>query len=68
LFFKAAKVGPVTRDMFGRPVGDKSLRKRALNADGTRDAVGSAGTAVRYKFQTGVTDAVRRTVRVQDLL
>jgi chromosome transmission fidelity protein 18 len=64
----AAPVGPapVTRDMFGRPVGDSS-RKRILGSHGSA-APGSAGAAVRYKFQEGVTNAVRRTVRIQDLL
>lgn len=61
---------PTSRDMFGRPVGDPS-RKRMLCRETSVTTSASANkpaNAVRFKFQEGVTDAVRRTVRVQDLL
>jgi chromosome transmission fidelity protein 18 len=59
--------GPVSRGMFGRPVGDK-LRKRILGSHGPAVPEAVCPVAVRYKFQEGVTNAVRRTVRIQDLL
>lgn len=59
--------GSVNRDMFGRPVGDTS-RKRILGSHGSAASDSAGPVAVRYKFQEGVTNAVRRTVRIQDLL
>lgn len=59
--------------MFGRVVTAAPARKRKDAPSGG----GSGGTSaaepetvqqVRYKYHEGVTNAVRRTVRVQDLL
>jgi hypothetical protein len=49
----------VLRDMFGRPLPPKPSRKRAAAEGG--------GPLLRFKFHEGLTNAVRRTVRVQDL-
>ena len=55
------------RDMFGRPVQVKNVqRKRKENAGGGRG--GAEQEQVRFKYHEGVTNAVRRTVRMQDLL
>ena len=55
------------RDMFGRVISkgqNTKGQKRGANALGTPAEV----RPIRFKFQEGVTDAVRRTVRVRDLL
>ena len=51
-------------DMFGRPVAKKAARKRQA----TSEASPAARSSVRVKFHEGVTNAVRRTVYVSDLL
>ena len=57
--------GPAVRlDMFGRPVAKKAARKRQA----TSEASPAARSSVRVKFHEGVTNAVRRTVYVSDLL
>lgn len=48
------------KDLFGRPIVDNA-RKRAAPTPAT-------GPVFRFKYHEGVTDAVRRTVRVRDLL
>jgi len=68
----ATPSGPVHRDIFGRTVAARGSRKRGIGADGADSPAGGRApihaAQVRYKFNAGVTDAVRRTVRVRDLL
>ena len=52
----------VARDIFGRPVETKTA-----TAKRDRDADAQDQPAVRYKYHEGVTDAVRRKVRIEDL-
>jgi len=52
----------VVRDMWGRQIENKS-KKRMLINKGSPDA-----PAIRFKYHEGVTDAVRRSVLVRDLL
>lgn len=54
----------VSRDMFGRPVAKKECLKRPAASS----PIGAAQRPYRFKFHEGVTDAVRRGVRVRDLL
>ena len=74
-----AETKPVEkRDMFGRVITNAQKRKRSGlaaggAAGGGADGASPAGAAdrlpnVRFKYHEGVTDAVRRTVRVRDLL
>jgi chromosome transmission fidelity protein 18 len=60
----AAQEPAVRLDMFGRPVAKKAARKRQA----TSEASPAARSSVRVKFHEGVTNAVRRTVYVSDLL
>ena len=53
------------RDMFGRVLPSNRGVKRSASAMRSADA---CAQPFRYKYQEGVTDAVRRTVRVRDLL
>ena len=56
----------VSKDMFGRPVVKK--QQGVKRASALSSASPSSGQAMyRFKFHEGVTDAVRRTVRVRDL-
>ena len=52
------------RDMFGRVITTAKGSKRGVSALGRSEDV----HPIRFKFQEGVTDAVRRPVRVRDLL
>ena len=58
---KEVRAPRVARDMFGRPIV-KQVRKRVC------DMADVPGRLVRYKYQQGITNAIRRTVRVRDLL
>ena len=72
----AADAKPVEkRDMFGRIITATNKRKRsrlAANDGGLGEAStpggGDAPPLIRFKYHEGVTDAVRRTVKVRDLL
>ena len=61
----SARAPTERKDLFGRPIVDKKKRERAA----TKEAEASSGAPViRFKYHEGVTDAVRRTVRIRDLL
>ena len=66
----AAAAKPVEkRDMFGRVLMTEPRArgvKRPLG--GAAEAGGAESLAVRFKYHEGVTDAVRRPVKVRDLL
>lgn len=48
------------QDLFGRPIVENQRKRASVHV--------AEGPSFRFKYHEGVTDAVRRTVRVRDLL
>ena len=58
----------VSRDMFGRPITKKKGGALGKRSAGVMSSPAIVQAPYRFKYHEGVTDAVRRTVRVRDLM